>query len=131
VSEDERLFGIGRVLIWLMAPVAAEQLKYGKTVLSDPRRSKKLVAVLAALQGKVGEEDRDKDQVEGSRGGIRLPEEFPQLEADRAALLQWAYFEAAAIVRQYGDLLEDVSDYMRTGTSTVGECAFMIEKQIG
>ena len=61
---------------------------------------------------------------------LRLPENFPTLEADQAALLQWAYFEATAIVKQYGDLLEDVSSYLSSGTSTVGECAFMIEKEM-
>jgi hypothetical protein len=29
MEEDEKLFGVGRILVWLMAPVAAEYLKYG------------------------------------------------------------------------------------------------------
>lgn len=29
LSAERQLFGLGRVLVWLMAPVAAEQLKYG------------------------------------------------------------------------------------------------------
>ena len=44
------MLGLGRVLIWLMAPVAAEYLKYGKTVVSDPRRSVKLLKVLESVQ---------------------------------------------------------------------------------
>lgn len=31
-SQDERAFGLGRVLIWLMAPAAAESLKYGQNI---------------------------------------------------------------------------------------------------
>jgi hypothetical protein len=37
-GSEEILFDSGRVLVWLMAPVAAEMLKYGKTLFSDPRR---------------------------------------------------------------------------------------------
>ena len=28
--EQDRRLGLGRVLVWLMAPVAAEQMKYGE-----------------------------------------------------------------------------------------------------
>jgi hypothetical protein len=33
-----------------MAPVAAEYLKYGRTVVSDPRRALKLLSVLEQIQ---------------------------------------------------------------------------------
>ena len=49
---------------------------------------------------------------------------------DRQALLEWAYFEACTLIRQYGDLLEEVKLYMDVGTSTVGECVLMIENEI-
>ena len=49
-SQKDDMLGLGRVLIWLMAPVAAEYLKYGKTVVSDPRRSVKLLKVLESVQ---------------------------------------------------------------------------------
>lgn len=42
--------GLSRVLVWLMAPVAAEYLKYGRTVVSDPRRALKLLSVLEQIQ---------------------------------------------------------------------------------
>ena len=32
IDEENDLFGVGRVLVWLMAPVAAEVLKYGKRI---------------------------------------------------------------------------------------------------
>lgn len=35
---DEKNLAFSRVLIWLMTPVTAEMLKYGKCVLSDPRK---------------------------------------------------------------------------------------------
>lgn len=51
----------------------------------------------------------------------KIAELLPQNEKDQKALLEWAYYEASAMLRQYGDLFEDVHDYLKTGTSTVGE----------
>jgi hypothetical protein len=55
---------------------------------------------------------------------------LPESPSDRDALLRWAYFEACAIVRQYGDLLEGVRSYLEAGTATVGECVFLIEDEL-
>ena len=33
LDESERLLGVGRLLVWLMAPVAAEYMKYGALFL--------------------------------------------------------------------------------------------------
>ena len=49
-SEGGDIQGLSRVLVWLMAPVAAEYLKYGRTVVSDPRRALKLLSVLEQIQ---------------------------------------------------------------------------------
>ena len=48
--EGRDIQGLSRVLVWLMAPVAAEYLKYGRTVVSDPRRALKLLSVLEQIQ---------------------------------------------------------------------------------
>lgn len=64
----------------------------------------------------------------GKGGGVSYP--LPQTEADTTALLEWAYFEASSIVRQYGDLLEEVQGFMETGSSTVGESVLMIEDEL-
>lgn len=37
-SSKSLLLDYGRVLVWLLAPVAAEQSKYGQMIYSDPRR---------------------------------------------------------------------------------------------
>lgn len=55
---------------------------------------------------------------------------LPTRQEDQQALLQWAYFEASTLVKQYSDLLGGVSSYLRTGTSTVGECALLIENEL-
>jgi hypothetical protein len=130
-----------------MAPVAAEQMKYGKTVISDPRRGKRLLDVLNKIQasnsnsknGNSGSKSNASSSGSGSGSGEGMEQEngeglvvypLPSEQEDRTALLEWAYFEAEALVRQYGDLLEEVEGFMETGASTVGECSLMIEDEL-
>jgi len=54
----------------------------------------------------------------------------PDTAEEETALVEWAFFEATTLIRQYGDLLEDVRLYMDVGTSTVGECVSMLEEQL-
>jgi hypothetical protein len=126
------IFSVARVLVWLMAPVAAEQLKYGKLIVSDARRSSRLLAVLDAVQAAenkaVGAGTVDIEATKVSGPGKQY--EIPVVGDDRNALLQWAYYEAVQLVRQYGDLLEEVKSYLATGTSTVGECSLLIEDEL-
>eukprot|EP01039_Chlorochromonas_danica_P002026 gene2025-2209_t len=112
VTAAESILNNGRVLIWLLTPVAAESQRYGQTILSDPRRSKELLKMVASI-------DRN-----------RTSSVLPTRSEDQQALLQWAYFEASTLVKQYSDLLGGVSSYLRTGTSTVGECALLIENEL-
>lgn len=56
-----------------------------------------------------------------------LPATLFTTEQDRTALLEWAYFEAVTLVRQNGDVLERVRQYMAARTSSVGETALMID----
>jgi len=109
---DSPGLALGRVLVWMLAPVAAEQLRYGKTVVSDPRNVYRLLAVLDGQRREAGV----------------FPARVPAEGADRDALVRWAYYEAVALCKQYGDLLEDVRDFLQTGTSSVGECSLLIEQ---
>ena len=121
-SSNNDILSLGRVLIWLMAPVAAENLKYGKLVVADARKAKNLVNVMYNIQKGVDKSNaKDIDKYI-----IRVPE----LEEDRDVLLQWAYYEAEALVKQYGDILEAVCDYLSTGTSSVGECVMLLESEL-
>jgi hypothetical protein len=54
------------------------------------------------------------------------------LKAKREARsnLRWAYNEAVALCKQYGELLEDMRDFLQTGTSGVGECSLLIEQDL-
>eukprot|EP01038_Epipyxis_sp_PR26KG_P005444 gene5444-7537_t len=129
--KKEGLLGLGRILIWLMAPVAAEQLKYGKTVISDPRRCQRLFQVLDSIQKSVEKEENKSSNNNDNNKSVSINEIVAPLSTDdRLALMGWAYFEATSLIRQYGDLLEEVSSFMRTGTSTVGECTLMVEQEL-
>jgi hypothetical protein len=142
-SARPDLQGLARLLVWLVAPVAAETAKYGSSVMSDPRRGRKLLEVLDALQAAAArraDSGDDKSQKTAAAGGnfgdgdgaddelasIRIPAEA----ADREALIQWAYNEASLLIRQYGNLLDGVSDYVQSGTTTIGECAMLIEQEL-
>ena len=114
--------------------------RYGKTVVSDPRRASRLLKVLKALEtadskaeGKAAAAAGGGDSGSGNTGRGRAAEEaaaVPTAAADQDAWLQWGYYEATALVRQYGGLLEEVKAFLGTGTSTVGECALLIEEQL-
>lgn len=95
----------------------------GQSVISDPRRGKQL---LTALEKPMIATFTSKDSSKSQLLASLLPKE----EADRIALLEWAYFEATTLVRQYGDLLEELEAYLRTGTSTVGECTILLESEL-
>lgn len=124
IDEEDQVFNIGRVLIWLLTPVAAEQLKYGQTMVSDPRRAPQfLKAILSKTAAPKPSTTASADVSPSSA----LP--VPSIE-DQSVYLQWAYFEATQLVRQYGDLIEKVGSYLNTGTSTVGECALLIEEEL-
>ena len=148
-AGGEDMIGLGRVLVWLMAPVAAEYLKYGKTVVADPRRSVRLLKVLEAVQTREKKEKGGTSasasasapapapasasasapaSVDSACGGVCYV--IPGAAEDQDALLQWAYYEASTLIKQYGDLLEGVNGYLGTGTSTVGECVMLVEEEL-
>ena len=136
-NEQEEILGLSRVLVWLMAPVAAEYLKYGKTLVSDPRRSIRLLSILEKVQGSEsngGNNSENTKNAKNKEGNVLTLQDvfykIPINEEDKKVLLHWAFFEATTIIRQYGDLLEEVNSYLATGTSTVGECVLLVEDEL-
>jgi hypothetical protein len=141
-SSKADLAGLSRLLVWLVAPVAAETIKYGSTVSSDPRRGRRMLSALESLQvairkqaaqgvkgaqgGAAAEYEGEKDEAGADLDGIAVPAS----KEDKEALVQWAYSEALGIIRRYGDLLEQVCDYIQSGTASVGECALLIEREL-
>ena len=130
IDEEDQVFNIGRVLIWLLTPVAAEQLRYGQTVISDPRRAPQFLQTILTKTSSSSKPATTSTSDPSSITTVppsSLP--IPRIE-DQSVYMQWAYFEATQLVRQYGDLIEKVGSYLRTGTTTVGECALLIEDEL-
>ena len=126
------LTALGRVLVWMMSPVAAEMQRYGKTIVSDPRRGRRLLDVLEAIQTAERGDLRDAvDQAASRSLASRLPHlDIPASEEDKEVLLRWAYYEADTLLKQYGDLVVDVGDYLGSGTSSVGEVVALLEQEM-
>jgi len=57
-AASQRLLRVGRLLIWLIAPVAAETMKYGKTIVSDPESTHIRYPSLLQMQATVGYSER-------------------------------------------------------------------------
>ena len=55
---------------------------------------------------------------------------IPANEEDKEVLLRWAYYEADTLLKQYGDLVVDVGDYLGSGTSSVGEVVALLEQEM-
>ena len=124
-----------------MAPFAAEHMKYGKSVVSDPRRSMQLLEVLGAVQMSekrdlktanilTNSKNDNSENIDQQGDNSMLMYSVPIDIDDRKALLLWAYSEAVSLLRQYGDLLQGVNSYLSTGTSTVGECVMLVEDEL-
>ena len=108
-STVDTVDALGRVLIWMSAPIAAETMKYGSTIIADPRKPRVLLDLLLSkdegLAEKVNDESKEK-------------------------FLQWSYIEACTFVKRYGDVLEEVRAYLQTKSSSAGECAMLLEERL-
>jgi hypothetical protein len=122
---DTEGLAIGRILVWLMAPVAAENLKYEKSVVSDPRRAGRFLEVLIN-----GTNMKNKSQNMDNINRVINTNILPKDKEGQNALLRWAYYEAVVLCKQYSDVLDDVRDFLRTGTSSTGECSLLIENEL-
>jgi hypothetical protein len=140
-----------------MTPIAAEVLKYGKVLVADPQRPRKVLQVLAdvsiAKSKRVSTTDTiatstpnnvsDNNLIDGSSSGNSNPTPLaktlstmdvssvvPVTVEDQEAILQWAYYEAELLLKQYGDVLEGLNDYITVGTSNVAECVEFLESEL-
>lgn len=118
-----------KLLTILNAVQRSEQAKLNKEGL-DPITGKK-------SQENINSSSNDNNGIINDSSGTadaaysELFIDLPDRQEDQEALLEWAYFEATALVKQYGELLEEVKDYLGTRTTTVGECVFLIEEELG
>jgi len=106
--------GILKMLIWLLAPVAIEQMKHPQLISSDPREASGLLSRLKEKAARFGSAD------ELDALNINDDEEMN-------ALLQWAYSEACALIRGNMKVCEELAERLAGGTSTVGDCVAVLE----
>lgn len=102
--------GILRMLIWLMAPVAAEAAKYPVCICSDPREARGFLERL-----------EDYSTSNGSTSTFWDPSE-------REALLQWAFAEADLLLRNERKVAQEIWDRLEGGASTVADCVAVVER---
>jgi hypothetical protein len=105
--------GILRLLIWLMAPVAAESAKYPVCIMSDAREAS---GFLERLEG-VAQSDPN---VANELWWMGDPQE-------RADLLKWAYAEADLLIRDNRKMVEGLAERLEGGAATVGDCVALLE----
>ncbi|CAM9386819.1 unnamed protein product [Phaeothamnion confervicola] len=101
--------GAHRVLVWLLAPVAAEAAVHRQLICSDARQAAAFL---------------DMCRKQGLGGGADALD-----PADDAARLDWAYNEARVLLRDNAAAFDALRQRLETGGSTVGECATLIERQ--
>jgi hypothetical protein len=93
-----------------MAPVAAENERYGRLLVSDLRKARAFASYLVAKATQTNENDvRDQD--------VEL-------------LMRWAFKEARNLLKLYGDVQESLTKYMETRVASVGECVQRIEEDM-
>jgi hypothetical protein len=105
--------GILRLLIWLMAPVAMESIKYPVCIMSDPRQASGFLERLESVAAK----------------DAQIAQELWWMDndAERNDLLKWSYTEADVLLRNNMKTVEKVSQRLEGGAATVGDCVAVLE----
>jgi len=103
--------GIMKTLVWLMAPVAMENVKHPQLLQSDPREADGFLARLER-SSLINKED------------LWWLEEGPE---EREDMLKWAYAEADVLLRRQSTVVTDITERLASGAATVGDCVAAIE----
>jgi len=93
--SEESMLGLGRVLVWLLSPVAAETLRYGDSIISEPRRASRLLSILESVQ-----QSSPSNSSSNAAAAALYP--LPKSAEEQSALLEWAYYESIQLVKIYG-----------------------------
>lgn len=103
--------GIMKILVWLMAPVAMENVKHPQLIQSDPREADGFLSRLEK-SSLINEED------------LWWLEEGPE---EKEAMLKWAYAEADVLLRRQNTIVTKITERLASGAATVGDCVAAIE----
>jgi len=105
---------VDRLLIWLLAPVAAEKESFGDLVTSDPSVAANLLSAARRREASLG--------IDVSAGG------WADDPAADEARLRWAFSEARRLLQRYSGMREELQEQMVAGVS-VGDCVVLIEER--
>ena len=109
--------GILRMLVWLMAPVAAEAARHAQLIVSDPREA-------------AGFLQRLEEFCASDEGSSRVNAQelwWQDDEQERRDLLQWAYTEADLLLRNNRAKVTEISNRLTGGAATIGDCVAVME----
>jgi len=114
MAEDPRIrmdlltpAGIDKLLVWLLAGVAAENLQHPECIVADPRQSDAFVKLM-----------RDKDYLKG-------------VDDETASLrVKWAFHKATNLLRKHRRVHDELRRRMESKAATVGDCVTFLEKEM-
>lgn len=104
--------GILKVLIWMLAPVAAENMKYPQLISSDPNEA---TGLLKRLEKSCADRNID------------LYDILPNLSEDKDLVLRWAYREAEGLILRNKKVCEELFERLAGGAATIGDCVAVLE----
>lgn len=112
--------GVLNVLIWLLAPVAMEDMKYPQLISSDPREASELLSRM---------EKSCQDQGMSDLFNEVLPESIGDEDQDtsRTLVLAWAYREARNLLNSNKKVVGELVERLVGGAATVGDCVAVLE----
>lgn len=105
--------GITRLLVWLMAPVAAESAQFPVCIISDPREAEGFLERLESVA----------DNSPSVAAGLWWLED----PIERDDLLKWAYTEADLLIRTNRKVVDRLAERLEGGAATVGDCVALLE----
>ena len=122
VDNQEELLsdtGVLRLLIWLLAPVAAESAQYPVLISSDPREA---VGLLDRLQDFAITDPRVAQALWWIENNLEVDAQ------ERDDLLQWAFTEADVLLRDNQKVVKELAQRLEGGAATIGDCIALLEQ---
>ena len=99
--------GVNALLVYLLAPVAAERSRHKQLIVSDPRQAEALLQILRDRYKNLGVDDEKAE-----------------------AMITWAYSQAQKLLASHSEPLESVRKRMEGGGATAGDCVSILERQV-
>lgn len=113
--------GVMKMLVWLMAPVAIESSLHPQLISSDPKEARGFLQRLKEKSAAFEAED-------AVSSILRLDEGEAASSQQIEDLLKWAYAEADLLLRQNKASVNELSERLIGGASTLGDCAALLEE---